>query len=153
RLALALLFDVAPPRLTAAALWAMYSSFVAAGDEFLQYQWDALLLETGLLAVLAAPSEKARRSEPPWPSVLLLRWLSFRIQFESGILKLLSGDRAWRDMSACSYHYETQPLPTPLGWYAHHLPRRVHEASTAATLAIECVASPLSLLPQPFRRI
>jgi lipase maturation factor 1 len=127
-------------RLAAATAWAAYLSFVSVGRDFLRFQWDVLLLEAGLQAVLGRP----RR--------LLTRMLAVRLQFESGLAKLASGDTTWRDLSACCYHQETQPLPTPFGWYAHHLPRRVQKAATASTLLVECVVPFLALGPRRLRQ-
>jgi hypothetical protein len=113
------------PRLAAGVCWAAYLSFVSAGRVFLRFQWDILLLEAGLHAMFGRP----RR----W----LMRALAVRLQLESGVAKWASHDPSWRDLSACCHHHETQPLPTPLGWYAHHLPRRVLRLGTALTLAVE----------------
>jgi len=127
------------PRALLAALWALYLSFVSTGREFLSYQWDVLLLETGLDATLIGPGGIGRQ-EPPRAGAALLRWLAFRLPFESGLAKLQSRDPTWRSFRACSYHYMTQPLPTPLGWYAHHLPMSIQRLSTAVALGVElCV--------------
>ncbi len=127
-------------RLAAACAWGAYLSFVSVGRDFLRFQWDVLLLEAGLQAALGRP----RR--------LLTRLLAFRLQFESGIAKLASRDPTWRDLSACCYHQETQPLPTPLGWYAHHLPRPLHKAATATTLVVECAVPFLAFGPRRLRQ-
>jgi hypothetical protein len=145
--ALALLVGVAPGLMSVAA-WALYLSFVSVGRGFLSFQWDALLLETGLHAALVA-----RTGQPRWLASVLLRWLVFRLHFQSGFVKLQSQDATWRRFTACAYHYETQPLPTRLGWYAHHLPRPVHRASTAAALAIELGAPFLVLAPPRGRKL
>ena len=81
-----------------------------------------------------------------------MRLLAFRLQLESGVAKLASGDPTWRDLSACRYHQETQPLPTPAGWLAHHLPRRAQTAATALTLFVECVVPFLVLGPRRLRQ-
>lgn len=143
-LSVALMLGVAP-RPVIAALWALYLSFVNVGREFLSYQWDVLLLETSVHAFVIAPSgllaRRARRDEePPWHAVLLLRWLAARFYYEAGIAKLRFGDESWRARTACAYHYETQPLPTPLAWFAHQLPARFHRYATSAALGIECLA-------------
>ena len=67
----------------------------------------------------------------------LFRWLVFRYLFLAGIVKLLSGDPTWRNLTALEYHFWTQPLPTPLAWYAAQLPPWLLIAGTAATLFIE----------------
>jgi predicted DCC family thiol-disulfide oxidoreductase YuxK len=151
--AAALLLDVAP-RATLAALWALYLSFVSVGRDFLSFQWDVLLLETGAHAMLAsAPmAGRERAGEPPWLGALLMRWLVFRLHFQSGLVKLRSRDRSWRRCTACAYHYRTQPLPTRAGWYASQLPRPIQRLSTAATLAIELGAPPLVFAPRRLRK-
>ena len=78
--------------------------------------------------------------------ISLFRWLLFRLMLLSGLAKLTSGDPTWRNLTALRYHYETQPLPTPLAWYAHQLPLAVHRASVAAMFAIELLAA-VSHLP------
>ena len=90
---------------------------------------DTLLLETGFLAVFL-PSRSVL-------VVWLFRWLLFRFVFASGCVKLLSGDPTWASFTALDYHYETQPLPTPIAWYAHQLPPSFQHACTFAVLAIE----------------
>lgn len=154
-LSIALMLGIAP-RHTLIALWALYESFVSAGREFLSYQWDVLLLETSVAALVVAPSgirPTWRAEEPSWPAVLLMRWHAFRFFYEAGIAKLRSGDDAWRARTACSFHYQTQPLPTPLSWYAHQLPPTIQKLSTAAALAIECRAPFLAFAPRQVRRL
>src|SRR5262249_44442327 len=110
------------------------------------YQWDALLLETGLIALVAVPGgfrprwSAATLREMPAGGRWLLWWLLFRLMFGSGVVKLASGDPAWRSLAALSYHFETQPIPTPIAWYADHLPASLLRASTLVTLAIELAA-------------
>lgn len=130
------------------ALWILYLSLSTVSRDFLCFQWDALLLETGFLSIFWAPwrmpavlasRRRAPPVEPP-PSVTvlwLLRWLLFRLMFSSGAVKLLSGDQAWRGLTALNYHYETQPLPTPLAWYASKLPERFQKFSVLMTFVIE----------------
>jgi hypothetical protein len=101
-----------------------------------------LLLETGLLGILFSPLGWAglRREVAPSGLVLvLLRWLLFRLLFASGWVKLLSGDAAWRGLTALTFHYETQPLPTWLGWYAHQMPAGAHKAACGAMFFVELV--------------
>ncbi len=151
---LALLAGVAPGPMSAAS-WALYLSFVTVGRDFLSFQWDGLLLETGLHATLVTTTRSARgprAGQPPWLGSVLMRWLAFRLHFQSGLVKLQSRDATWRRLTACTYHYETQPLPTRLGWYAHHLPRPLHQVSTAAALAIELGAPFLGFAPRPIRK-
>lgn len=123
------------------ALWAIYLSLCAVGGVFLQYQWDILLLEAGFLAAFFAPWRLlpclSRERAPSMILLWLLRWLLFRLMFLSGVVKLASGDATWRALSALTYHYETQPLPTWIGWYAHQLPAWWHTVSTAIMFAVE----------------
>jgi hypothetical protein len=87
----------------------------------------------------------------PQVGIWLLRWLLFRFMFMSGVVKLLSGDPNWWNLSALSYHFLTQPLPTPLAWYAAHLPLRVLEFGTAATFFVELVLPFLIFCPRRLR--
>jgi hypothetical protein len=143
------------PRLMTTATWMLYLSFVSVGRDFLAFQWDALLLETGVHAALVSSGAGGRQSlaEPSWIGAFLMRWLAFRLNFQSGLVKLQSRDPAWRRCTACAYHYETQPLPTRLGWYAFHLPRPVHLMSTAGALIVELVAPFLLFAPRRLRNV
>ncbi len=113
------------------ALWALYLSFVHVGQAFYGYGWDILLCETGFLAVFLAPPWRPRlfaeTSAPPLPVIVLFRWLTFRVMFGAGLIKI-RGDECWRDLTCLYYHYETQPNPSPLSYYFHHLPNAVHRA-------------------------
>ncbi len=133
-------------------LWAFYLSLTAVGGDFMAFQWDALLIETGFLAAFLAPwglRPSGKDSAPaPAPALWLLRWLLFRLMFESGCVKLLSGDPAWRGLTALTHHFQTQPLPTALAWHAHQLPHGLLRASCAAMFAIELAAPLLILLPR-----
>ena len=110
--------------------WAFYISLFGVARLFLGYQWDVLLLEAGFLAILLTLA-------PHWSILLLLYWLLFRLMFLSGFAKLRSGDTTWRQLTALSYHYETQPLPTPLAWSAHRLPRWFHKLSATGMFVLE----------------
>ncbi|MBU8898009.1 lipase maturation factor family protein [Corallococcus sp. M34] len=153
-LSVALLFDVAP-RLSATLLWGLYLSYVSLGREFLSFQWDVLLLEMGLLAALTAPGglrPGLGRHEPAAWEVLLFRLLVFRLYLGSGLSKLQSGDRTWRELTACGVYYETAPLPTRGGWYAHHLPRGFQRAATLMVLGLETAVPFLVFGPKQVRR-
>jgi lipase maturation factor 1 len=139
-LALLLLAGAAPIPVLA-LLWVFYLSIVGAGQVFLGYQWDGLLLEVGLLAILLAPpvwrSRPGKDPAPSWHSVWLLRWLLARLMLASGVVKLRSGDAAWRHLTALQFHYETQPLPTWIGWYAHQMPAWFQTFSAALMFGVE----------------
>jgi hypothetical protein len=144
--ALAIIFTASIPwrRAALAGCLALWLSICVAGQDFLSFQWDVLLLEAGFLAIFADQS---------WLRIWLFRWLVFRLLFFSGVVKLASHDPNWRNLTALSYHYETQPLPTPLAWYMHQLPMAVHKASTAFTLFAELAVPFLFFAPRPIRRV
>jgi predicted DCC family thiol-disulfide oxidoreductase YuxK len=123
-------------------LYVLYLSLVSAGQDFLSFQWDMLLLEAGFLAIFLGSSRVV---------VWLFRILVFRLMFSSGAVKLLSGDPAWRNLSAMSYHYFTQPLPAPVAWYFQQLPSWFHKLSTASVFAIELGIPFLIFLPRRAR--
>jgi hypothetical protein len=154
-LALLLVAGVAP-MVTAALLWALYLSLAVVGQDFLSFQWDALLLETGLLAILWAPATRLLGRNERAPSELarfLIVFLLFKLMFLSGATKLLSGDPTWRQLTALDYHFETQPLPPWTAWYAHRLPEAVRRALTLGTLAGELAVPWLLLVPPRLRRV
>uniref|UniRef100_A0A452F463 Lipase maturation factor n=1 Tax=Capra hircus TaxID=9925 RepID=A0A452F463_CAPHI len=140
-------------------LWAAYLSVCQVGQVFLYFQWDSLLLETGFLAVLVAPlglppnHKQAPQGRPGGVSpheglpFWLVRWLLFRLMFASGVVKLTSRCPAWWGLTALTYHYETQCLPTPAAWFAHHLPVWLHKLSVVATFLIEIAVPPLFFAP------
>lgn len=135
-----LLFAGIAPAVCLFLLWFAYLSLNYAGQIFFNFQWDTLLLETTLLAVFLAPWKWLplwRPHEPPPIARLLLWWLLFRLMFFAGYVKLASGDPTWRDLSALTFHHETQPLPTPLGWFAHQMPAWWHRAACAGMFVIE----------------
>jgi hypothetical protein len=154
-LAVLLIAGVAPAPVLL-LLWIDYLSLTVAGQTFLWFQWDGLLLETGLLAVLYAsgrlsPSLVRDQAPSTWMRWLLW-WLLFRLMFLSGLTKLVSGDAAWRDLTALDYHFWTQPLPTWPAWYAQWTPAWVRRAMTLAILAIELLVPWLIFVPARWRR-
>ena len=155
-LSLLLVVGVAPV-LVLAMLWFDYLSLSIVCREFLSYQWDALLLEAGLIAVFLAPpvwrERPAGRADPPRVARWLMTWLMFRLMVGSGAVKLASGDPTWRGLTAMTFHYEMQPIPTPLGWYAHQLPVWFQKMSTGSVLAIEAIAPWFVLGPRRLRVI
>lgn len=137
-----------------ALLWAAYFSLSCAGQVFLNFQWDTLLLETTFLAIFLAPwslTSLGKLHDPPRPTRLLPGWLLFRLMFLAGIVKLASGDPSWRDLSALTFHYETQPLPTSLAWYVHQLPAWPHRASCFGIFVIELLVPFFLFAPRPLR--
>jgi hypothetical protein len=123
-------------------LWALYLSLSVVGQEFFNFQWDSLLLECTVVAVFLVPwSLRPAREpfEPPRLARYLAWWLLVRLMFLSGAVKLTSGDPTWRHLAALTFHYQTQPLPTALAWYAAKLPLWLQEASCLLMFAIELV--------------
>lgn len=119
-------------------LWAVYLSLSSAGQIFLGYQWDALLLEATATAALVARWHPHQAEPPAW-AWWLQRWLLFRLMFFAGWVKLASGDPSWSGLTALDVHFWTQPLPNPLSRLAHHGPGWLHAAGVVATLGIELV--------------
>jgi len=142
----AILFIGRLERLALVLLYVLYLSFSLAGQEFLSFQWDALLLEAGFLAIFFGHTRTTRKTIA-W----LYRWLAFRLYFLSGFVKLASHDPTWRNLSALDFHYWTQPLPTVVAWYADKLPRGFQHASTFMVLAIELGAPFLIFMPRRIR--
>ena len=125
-------------------LWVLYLSLCSAGQDFLGFQWDALLLETGFLAIFLGRSKTV---------VWLFRWLVFRVFFLSGAVKLLSHDPTWRDFTALRYHFHTQPLPTVFAWFADHLPDWFLRFSTQSMFFIELAVPFLIFMPRRVRML
>jgi predicted DCC family thiol-disulfide oxidoreductase YuxK len=142
----AILFIGRLERVALVLLYVLYLSFSLAGQEFLSFQWDALLLEVGFLAIFFGHTRTTQKTIA-W----LYRWLAFRLYFLSGLVKLASGDPTWRSLRALDFHYWTQPLPTVLAWYADKLPRGFQHASTFMVLAIELGAPFLIFMPRRIR--
>ena len=124
-------------------LYALYLSIVSIGQVFMSYQWDTLLLEVGFLSIFLAI---------PGPAVVwLFRALIFRFWLLSGAVKLLSDDPTWSSFTALTYHYETQPLPTWVAWYAHHLPEGFHRFAVGGVFFVEMVVPFMVFGPRPLR--
>ena len=139
---LLLIFNVLP-RLSLLALYVLYLSLLYGGQTFMSFQWDTFLLEAGFLCLLLSFAQT--------PGLWLLRWLLFRFMFMSGVVKLLSGDPNWWNLSALSYHFFTQPLPTPLAWYAAHFSPSVLKVATAGLFVVELVLPFLIFCPRRLR--
>jgi hypothetical protein len=136
-----------------AALWLLYMSFVHVGQVFYGYGWEMLLLETGFLAIFLAPLWRPDpfpdKTPPPRVVFWLLRWLAFRLMFGAGLIKL-RGDPCWRDLTCLVYHYETQPLPNPLSFYLHQLPRWFHQGEVLFNHFVELIVPWMVFGPRPW---
>jgi len=143
------------PRGMLAICFLCFLSFIGAAQDFSSYQSDGMLLEAGFISLFFAPpglrpglavSHPASRA-----SHFLLQWEWFRIYFESGMAKILSGDPEWRNFTAMDEYYQNGPLPTWIGWYMQHLPHWFHAATVYATLTLELGVVWMFLLPRRWR--
>ena len=145
------------PRVSLFACWLCFLSFVTAAGDFSSYQSDGMLLEAGFISLFFAPYGLwpgfGWGGPPSQISLWLLRWEWFRIYFESGVVKLLSGDPQWHNLTAMDEYYQNSPLPTWIGWYVQHLPHWFHAASVVGTLAMELVLVFMLFLPRRVRMI
>ena len=132
-----------------------FLSFIGISQDFGQYQSDGMLLEAGFLSLFVAPAGLrpgwGRRSLPVRAALFLLLFEWFRIYFQSGLVKLQSGDPTWRNLTAMYEYYQNGPLPTWVGWYLQHLPHAFHIATAAATLVMELALAWMAFLPRRFR--
>lgn len=143
--AILLLFGILP-RLMLISLFALYLSLTTAGQLFLNFQWDYLLLESGFLAIFLIGG-------PNRLIVLMFHWLLFRLRFMSGLGKLTSGDPSWANLTALNHYFETQPLPHVGSWYAHQLPEWLLQTGVALTLFSELIVPLFIFLPRRWRLI
>ena len=143
------------PRAMLIVCFLCYLSFIGAAQDFANYQSDGMLLEAGFISLFLAPAGLlpgwGASSPPPRASVLLLLWEWFRIYFESGAVKLLSGDPTWRNFTAMDEYYQNGPLPTWIGWYIQHLPEWFHKATAFTTLVMELGLVFMAFLPRRWR--
>ncbi|HLK43521.1 MAG TPA: lipase maturation factor family protein, partial [Thermoleophilia bacterium] len=131
-----------------AVIWVIYLSMVNVGQRWYSFGWESLLLEAGFLAIFVGPASV----RPTGLSLILLRWLLFRVEFGAGLIKL-RGDACWRNLTCLNYHHETQPMPNPLSWWFHHLPPALHRVEVLANHATQLVVIFLIFAPQPVASI
>jgi hypothetical protein len=129
-------------------LWVLYLSIMNLGGTFYGFGWESQLLETGFLAIFLGNAG----TPPSFLVILLFRWIAFRVEFGAGLIKL-RGDRCWRELTCMEYHHETQPLPNPLSWYAHHAPRGFHRLEALGNFAAQLVLPFGLFMPQPMASI
>ena len=143
------------PRAMLVVCFVCFLSFVSAAQDFSGYQSDGMLLEAGFLSFFLAPPGLRPGLAGTHPtsraSLFLLQWEWFRIYFQSGVVKLLSGDPQWRNFTAMDEYYQNGPLPTWIGWYVQHLPHSFHAATVYATLAMELGLVWMLFLPRRWR--
>ena len=131
-------------RLSLIMLFILYLSLLYAGQIFMNFQWDYLLLESGFLAIFLVGG-------PNRLTIFLFHWLLFRLRFMSGLSKVVSGDPSWSGFTALNYYFETQPLPHIGAWYAHQLPEWLLQTGVVLTLFVELVVPFFIFLPRRFR--
>jgi hypothetical protein len=132
------------PMIAFLLLWGLYMSIVNVGQTFYGFGWETLLLEAGFLAAFLGSNEIA----PPVTVLWLFLWLTFRLEFGAGMIKI-RGDRVWRDLTALYYHHETQPMPNPASRYFHHLPKPLHKVEVIGNHFAQLVVPFFLFFPQP----
>ncbi|UMB69199.1 lipase maturation factor family protein [Mycobacterium paraterrae] len=129
-------------------LWILYLSIVNVGQTWYSFGWESLMLETGFLAAFLGND----RIAPPVLTMWLARLLLFRVEFGAGLIKL-RGDSCWRDLTCLDYHHETQPMPGPLSWFFHHLPKPLHRVEVAGNHFAQLIVPFGLFAPQPVASI
>jgi hypothetical protein len=145
------------PRASLFICFVCFVSFIAVAQDFASYQSDGMLLEAGCISLFFAPPglrpRLGFRHGPSRASLFLLQWEWFRIYFQSGVVKLASGDQSWRHLTAMDDYYQNGPLPSWLGWYVQHLPHGFHASVTVLVLVTELALVWMLFLPRPLRII
>ncbi|CAM4385439.1 hypothetical protein MB901379_00402 [Mycobacterium basiliense] len=129
-------------------LWVLYLSIVNVGQLWYGFGWESLLLETGFLMIFLGNGRVA----PPILTLWLVRWLLFRVEFGAGLIKM-RGDPCWRDLTCLYYHHETQPMPGPLSWFFHRMPKPLHRIEVAGNHFAQLVVPFGLFAPQPIASI
>jgi lipase maturation factor 1 len=146
------------PRISLAVAMVCFLSFIGTAQDFASYQSDGMLLEAAFISLFVAPRGLRPRlgaTDPPSRlPVFLLVWEWFRIYFESGVVKILSGDAQWSSFTAMDHYYENGPLPTWLGWYVQQrLPHGFHAFTVGLIFLFELVIVWFAFFPRRFRLI
>src|SRR3989442_3669566 len=131
-----------------ALLWVIYLSLVNVGQTFYGFGWETMLAETGFLAIFLGSSD----TRPPVVVMWLIVWVLFRTMFGAGMIKLRS-DPCWRNLTCLFYHHETQPLPNPLSWYLHHLPKSMLKAGVLFNHFVELIVPWFLFAPRRLRYV
>ncbi|TFC52083.1 lipase maturation factor family protein [Cryobacterium sp. TMT2-10] len=143
--------QLAPPWLPMACfllLFAAYLSIVNVGQTFYSFGWESLLLEAGFVVAFLGSNDVA----PPLVVILFCRWLLFRLEFGAGLIKIRGGQE-WRDLTALYYHHETQPMPNPVSWFVHHLPKWFHRGEVLGNHFAQLVVPFFLFAPQPLASV
>ena len=137
------------------ALWMLYMSVAHLGQVFYGYGWEAQLLETGFLSIFLCPLATLRPLPPRPPPVVvvwLFRWLIVRIMLGAGLIKL-RGDACWTDLTCLYWHYETQPVPSPVSWLLNQAPHGFQKVSVLYNHLVELVAPFFAFAPARARNV
>ncbi|MFY0537933.1 lipase maturation factor family protein [Nannocystis pusilla] len=120
------------PRVWLAIATLLYLSFVSVGAPFLQFQWDSLLVECGVLA--AAAARPAAEDRAPAAAV---RGVQAVLRVRSGQMGLAARrlDRRQRDVLLL----RDRAAAGALAWFAHNLPGWWHALESRVTLVAELV--------------
>lgn len=146
------------PRWACVTLFVGWLSLVQAGAPFLNFQWDILLVECAVLFAFLAPGgarpfQREAFVEPSWPARFAFAVLACKVTLGSGIVKLASGDPSWRDLTALTYHWWSQPLPTWTSVVANEWPLAVQKLLCAVMFVLELPIPVLALGPRPARLV
>ena len=126
-------------------MYVLYVSLFHAGDLFLTFQWDTLLLETGFLSIFLV------KGGPNRLLLFMFHWLLFRFRFMSGFFKLYKDDPTWWDLTTLNYYFETQVLPHGGSWYFHQLPDWILSGGVLYIFFTELIVPFFIFLPRRFR--
>ena len=136
-----------------AVCWLCYLSLDLAIE--LVYPWDCLLFEAGLLALLLPvvdPLPALTATAQPLPVVVLAyQVLLVRVLWGFGKFKFMGMTR--KDSGYLREFLITQPMPTKLGWWAHHLPLPIHRAALLLLFLVEVPLPVLAFVPGPGRLV
>ena len=130
------------------AIYVLYLSFVNVGQTFYAFGWESILLEACFFAIFLGGSRALPQAIPIW----LFRWLTFRIMFGAGLIKM-RGDECWRNLTCLNYFYETQPMPNPASWFFHWAPQWLNTGGVLFNHFSELIVPFFYFLPQPFAGI
>jgi hypothetical protein len=129
-------------------LFVLYLSIMNVGQTFYGFGWESMLVEMGFITAFLGNATSEVSAIP----ILVLRWMLFRTEVGAGLIKLRH-DQCWRDLTCLYYHYETQPLPNPLSWYFHRLPKLFHRLSVLSSHIIQLIVPFGLFAPQPIASI
>ena len=145
---LAARYGAIPAAIVWGGLYVLYLSFINVGQTWYGFGWESLLVEAGFFTIFAGAGFTAPSALLNW----IYRWTLFRLMFGAGLIKL-RGDPCWRNLTCLDYFFETQPMPSGLSWYLHHLPKPVLHGGVAFNHFVELIVPFGFFLPQPYAGI